>query len=287
MGRDEWLAQNAFRREGNIQMSLVKKVVPRDLIEKKRAGSKITILTAFDAPMAAFIDESGVDAVQVGDSLAMVALGYGSTIQVTMDEMLHHSKAVRRGVKRALLIGDMPFMSYQPSNEDAVRNAGRFLKEAGCEAVKVEGGIEIVPRIKAIVNAGIPVMGHIGLMPQSVNKLGGYRVQGKDDDSGKKITEDALALAEAGCFAVVLECIPASLAKTITGTISIPTIGIGAGRECDGQVLVTHDIIGYFDRFVPKFVKKYTDVGPAIKNAIVQFKEETEKGVFPSKDQSF
>ncbi|MFH1846748.1 MAG: 3-methyl-2-oxobutanoate hydroxymethyltransferase [Candidatus Omnitrophota bacterium] len=263
------------------------KVTVLDFKLKKDSGDKIAMLTAYDYPMARLIDEAGVDAVLVGDSLAMVVLGYESTVCVTMDEMLHHSRAVRRGIKRAFLIGDMPFLSYPTSDEDAVRNAGRFLKEAGCEAVKVEGGKEIAPRIAAIINAGIPVLGHIGLMPQSINKLGGYRVQGKDDVSADRLMDDAVALEKAGCFAVILECVPAKLAEKITKKLTIPTIGIGAGRHCSGQVLVTHDIVGYFDKFTPKFVKKYADINSTIKNAVKAFKQDVETGSFPGDEHSY
>ena len=263
------------------------KVIIQDFKRKKEAGEKITVLTAYDYPMARLVDSSGIDAILVGDSVGMVVLGYDSTACVTMDEMIHHSKAARRGTERAFLIGDMPFMSYQASDEEAVRNAGRFVKEAGCEAVKVEGGEEIVPRIKAIVNAGIPVLGHVGLTPQSINKLGGYRVQGKEADSAARILTDAVALEEAGCFGIVLECVPRDLGKKITEKLRVPTIGIGAGKFCDGQVLVTHDIIGYFEKFVPKFAKRYTSVSSAIKEAIEKFKDETTSGAFPDDDHSF
>lgn len=258
-----------------------------DFGRKKKTGENITMLTAYDYPMARLIDDVGIDSVLVGDSVGMVMLGYESTACVTMDEMIHHSKAVTRAVEHAFVIGDMPFMSYQTSDEDAVKNAGRFVKEAGCEAVKLEGGAEVSPRVKAIINAGIPVLGHIGLTPQSVTKLGGYRVQGRDAESAKKLISDAVVLEKAGCFALILECVPSDLAKKITAKIKIPTIGIGAGENCDGQVLVTHDIIGYFDKFVPKFVKQYANVGDTIRSAVKKFKEETESGTFPDKEHSF
>ncbi|MFC1548448.1 3-methyl-2-oxobutanoate hydroxymethyltransferase [Candidatus Omnitrophota bacterium] len=263
------------------------KVTVLDFQRKKDIGEKITMLTAYDYLMAKFIDSADIDAVLVGDSLGMVALGYDSTVSVTMEEMIHHSKAARRGVKRAFLIGDMPFMSYQPSNEDAARNAGRFVKEAGCEAVKVEGGEEICPRIKAILDAGIPVLGHIGLTPQSVNKLGGYKVQGKDEESARKLMEDAVLLERSGCFAIILECVPAELARRITEKLKIPTIGIGAGKYCDGQVLVTHDMVGFFDKFTPKFVKKYACIKDSIQEAIESFRRETETEIFPDDEHSF
>jgi len=264
-----------------------KKFTVLDFKRKKEAGEKITMLTAYDYPMAKLIDSAGIDAVLVGDSVGMVVLGYDSTASVTMDEMIHHAKAVKKGITNSFLIGDMPFMSYQTSNNKAIRNAGRFVKEAECSAVKVEGGTEIVPRVKAIIGAGIPVLGHIGLTPQSATKLGGYRVQGKDASSKKRIEKDALDLEKAGCFAVVLECVPKDLAKEISLKLTIPTIGIGAGPDCDGQVLVTHDMVGYFDKFVPKFVKRYTKIGEMITGAVEAFKEETEKGSFPDEKHSF
>ena len=264
-----------------------KKVTILDFGKKKKAGEKITVLTAYDYPMARIIDDAGIDAVLIGDSVGMVVLGYDSTSQVTMREMIHHSKAVRRGVKRAFVIGDMPFMSYQASCADAVRNAGRFVKEAGCDAVKVEGGKEVCDKVRAINDAGIPVVGHIGLTPQSVTKLGGYRVQGREEGSSSRLMDDAAHLEKAGCFAIILECVPRDLAKKITLRSRIPTIGIGAGPHCDGQVLVTHDIIGYFDRFLPKFVKQYAKVGDSIKKAVEDFRKETESGTFPDDEHSF
>jgi 3-methyl-2-oxobutanoate hydroxymethyltransferase len=263
------------------------KVTILDFKRKKEAGDKITMLTAYDYPMARIIDRAGVDAILVGDSVGMVMLGYDDTASVTMDVMIHHAKAVRKGTKRAFLIGDMPFMSYQVCDEDAVRNAGRFVQEAGCEAVKLEGGKEITPRIQAITSAGIPVIGHIGLTPQSAGKLGGYRVQGKDADSAAALLEDASFLEKAGCFAVILECVPKDLAGSITRKLRVPTIGIGAGSLCDGQVLVTHDAIGYFDKFVPKFVKKYAETGRTVEKAVAEFKRETESGIFPDDEHSF
>lgn len=264
-----------------------KKFTILDFKRKKEAGERITMLTAYDYPMAKLIDSCGIDAVLVGDSVGMVVLGYDSTQPVTMREMIHHAKAVKKGIKSAFLVGDMPFMSYQASDESAVRNAGRFLKEAGCDAVKVEGGEEAAQRVKAIIGAGIPVLGHIGLTPQSATKLGGYKVQGKDASSAKKLTRDAKALEEAGCFAVILECVPRKLAEEITKSLTIPTIGIGAGKGCDGQVLVTHDVVGYFDRFTPKFVKKYAKISDEMLKAIKSFKSETESGVFPDEEHSF
>lgn len=264
-----------------------KKITITDLRSKKRTGQKITMLTAYDYPMARLIDNAGIDIVLVGDSLGMVGLGYDSTVPVTMDEMIHHCKAVRRGTKYAFLIGDMPFMSYQVSKEDAVRNAGRFMKEAGCDAVKLEGGYEVFEVTKAIVDAGIPVLGHIGLTPQTISKLGGFRIQGKDAAAAKKIIREALRLQDAGCFGVVLECVPDKLAKIITEKLEIFTIGIGGGPYCDGQVLVTNDMVGLFDRFVPKFVKQYVKLSDVISKAIEKYKDEVEKSVFPDPEHSF
>lgn len=264
-----------------------KKVTITDLQEKKRDGRKITMLTAYDYPTAKLVDDAGIDCTLVGDSLGMVVLGYDSTVPVTMDEMIHHAKAVRRGTRYAFLIGDMPFMSYQVSAEEAVRNAGRFMKEAGCDAVKLEGGDEVLGVTRAIVDAGIPVLGHLGLTPQTVSKLGGYRIQGKDAEGARKILDQALRLEQSGCFALVLECVPDKVARMITAKLKIPTIGIGAGADCDGQVLVTNDMIGLFDRFVPKFVKQYARLSAVISEAFGKYREEVEKGVFPGKEHSF
>ncbi len=258
-----------------------------DINRKKADGVKISMLTAYDYPTAKIIDDAGIDSILVGDSLGMVALGYDSTVPVTMDEMIHHSKAVRRGTKYAFLIGDMPFLSYQVTKEDAVRNAGRFMKEAGCDAVKLEGGSEVADIVKAIVDAGIPVLGHLGLTPQTVSKLGGYRVQGKDADSAKKIIDQALEIEKAGCFAIVLECVPDQVAKIVTEKLSIPTISCGAGPYCSGQVLVTNDMLGLFDRFVPKFVKQYVKLSPLISDAVKAYKDDVEGGKFPGKEHSF
>ena len=248
-----------------------KKVTITDLQNKKREGKKITMLTAYDYPVARLVDEAGIDSILVGDSLGMVVLGYESTVPVTMDEMIHHSKAARRGTRYAFLVGDMPFMSYQVSKEEAVRNAGRFMKEAGCDAVKLEGGYEVLNVTAAIIDAGIPVLGHLGLTPQTISKLGGYKIQGKDAEAAKKILDQALKLEKAGCFAIVLECVPDALAKLITENLKIPTIGIGAGLYCDGQVLVTNDMVGLFDRFVPKFVKQYVKLSGSIPEGIRSF----------------
>lgn len=264
-----------------------KKVMIGDLSAKKRDGKKITMLTAYDYPTARIVDDAGIDSILVGDSLGMVVLGYDSTVPVTMDEMIHHAKAVRRGTKYAFLVGDMPFMSYQVSKEEAVRNAGRFMKEALCDAVKLEGGDEVMEVTKAIVDAGIPVLGHLGLTPQTISKLGGYKIQGKDADAAKKILDQALRLEKAGCFAIVLECVPDKVAKLITEKLEIPTISCGAGPYCDGQVLVTNDMIGIFDRFVPKFVKQYIKLAPLILDAFKKYKAEVESGKFPGAEHTF
>ena len=251
-----------------------------DLQSKKQKGEKITMLTAYDYPFARLLDEAGVDSILVGDSLGMVMLGYESTLPVSMEEMLHHVKAVKKGVKRAFLIGDLPFMSYQASKEEAIKNAGLLMK-AGCDAIKLEGGKEVFDTVKFIVERGIPVLGHIGLTPQSVSKLGGYRVQGRDKKSALRILESAMALEAAGAFGIVLECIPYLLAKLITEKISIITIGIGAGPFCDGQVLVLHDLLGIFEDKKPKFVKVYADLAPIIKQAVSSFIDEIKTKKFP------
>jgi len=263
-----------------------KKVTTLSLRQKKERGEPITMLTAYDYPTALAEDQAGIDSILVGDSLGMVVLGYPNTLPVTMDDMLHHCKAVARGSKFALLIGDMPFMSYQASTEEAVRNAGRFLQEAGMDAVKLEGGRERVAAIRAIVSAGIPVMGHLGLTPQSVNQLGGFKPQGKTALAAKRLLEDALLLEEAGCFSIVLESVPAKLAKLISNKLSIPTIGIGAGVGCDGQVLVTHDILGLFDRFTPKFVKKYADFHGEMQRAFSEYMADVQSRSFPAAEHS-
>jgi 3-methyl-2-oxobutanoate hydroxymethyltransferase len=258
-----------------------KKVTTHTLRSKKERGEPITMLTAYDYPTALAIDRAGVDSILVGDSLGMVVLGYETTLPVTMEDMLHHSKAVARGAKTAHLVGDMPFMSYQVSIPEAVRNAGRFLQEAGMDAVKLEGGRDMATTIEAIVSAGIPVMGHIGLTPQSVHKLGGWKTQGKSAEAARRLVEDAHLLEEAGCYAIVLEAIPDRVAELISHRISIPTIGIGAGAGCDGQVLVTHDLLGLFDRFTPKFVKKYANVHAEMARAFAEYIEDVQKNRFP------
>ena len=259
-----------------------KKVTTLTFRQKKERGEAITMLTAYDYPTAMAMDNAGVDSILVGDSLAMVVLGYENTLPVTMDEMLHHARAVARGAKSALLVGDMPFMSYQVSVEDAVRNAGRFLQNGGMDAVKLEGGRERVDAVRAIVGAGIPVMGHLGLTPQSVNQLGGFRAQGKTANTAKRLLEDAMLLEDAGAFSLVLESVPARLAEYISKQISIPTIGIGAGAGCDGQVLVTHDLLGLFERFTPKFVKQYANLHEELNKAFTDYIQDVENRRFPA-----
>jgi len=264
-----------------------KKVTIGELQQKKDSGQKITMMTAYDYPMAGLVDEAGIDTILVGDSLGMVVLGYESTVPVTMDEMLHHCKAVNRGAKYGFIIGDMPFMSYHVSVEQAVENAGRFIKEAGCDSVKLEGGSDMAPVVRAVVKAGIPVCAHIGLTPQTATMLSGFKVQGKDAESARELVESARDLEAAGAFMIVMECIPDLLAAKITETLTIPTIGIGAGNDCDGQVLVFHDLVGLFERFTPKFVKQYVNLSPMIKAALVQYKNEVEEGTFPGPEHSF
>ncbi len=248
---------------------------------------KITMVTAYDYPTALLADEAGIDMLLVGDSLAMVVLGHDSTVPVTMEEMLHHAKAVRRGAKNAVLVGDLPFGSYQTGPKEAIRNAVRMMKEAGMDAVKLEGGKEMARTVRALVQAGIPVVGHVGLTPQTTSQLGGFKVQGRDAAGAQKILEDARALEEAGCFCIVLEAIPDRLAGLITRSLCIPTIGIGAGSECDGQVLVFHDLVGLYDRFTPRFVKKYAQAAALMSEALQEYKAEVEAGVFPGPEHSF
>ncbi len=263
------------------------KVTTVKLKEMKQRGEKITVLTCYDYSTAKLLDKAGIDVLLVGDSLGMVLLGYDSTIPVTMEDMLIHTKAVSKGTKNALVVGDMPFMSYHISAGESVRNAGRFLQEAGANAVKLEGGREIADTVKAIHAAGIPVMGHLGLTPQSINKLGGYRVQGKDEATARVILNNALALQDAGVFAIVLECVPAPLAKMVTERLEVPTIGIGAGVECDGQVLVIHDLLGLYSDISPKFVKRYASLHNTISKAVSQYKTEVREGKFPGPEHSF
>ncbi len=258
-----------------------------DLAAMKQAGRKIAMLTAYDYPTGRLVDEAGVDVVLVGDSLGMVVLGYDSTTPVTMDEMLHHAKATRRGVQRALLVGDMPFMSFRVSVSDTVRNAARFVQEARCDAVKVEWKVGIEDVVKAIVDAGIPVMGHVGLTPQTAQAEGGFKVRGKDAESAERIVAQAVSLQEVGCFAVVLECIPSVLAAEITQRLRVPTIGIGAGASCDGQVLVLHDVLGLFEKFTPKFVKRYAQLAPTIRQAAAAYIDDVRAGRFPEAAHGF
>jgi len=258
-----------------------------DFLKKKEEGKKITMLTAYDFPFARIVDEAGIDAILVGDSVAMVVQGLENTLSVSMDEMLYHTRMVSRAVGYSMVIGDMPFLSYQTSIEEAIRNGGRFLKEAGASAVKIEGGSEVGEHIRALTRAGIPVMGHIGLMPQSIHRIGGYRVQGRDDETAERLLADARIIEQAGAFSVVLEAIPAELAKRITEELTIPTIGIGAGPYCDGQILVLHDLIGLFDRFLPRFVKRYANIKEETLKAIRAYREEVEKMLFPSEEHSF
>ena len=263
-----------------------KKVTTLTLRKMKQRGEPITMLTAYDYPTALAMDQSGVDIILVGDSLGMVVLGYPNTLPVTMEDMLHHCRAVSRGARNALLIGDMPFMSYQVSAPEALRNAGRFLQEAGMDAVKLEGGRERLEAIRLIVSAGIPVMGHIGLTPQSVNQIGGFRPQGRDAAAARRLLEDALVLQEAGCFSLVLESLPTRLATLISQRVEIPTIGIGAGIGCDGQVLVTHDLLGLFERFTPKFVKKYADLHAEMRRAFSEYIQDVQERRFPGDEHS-
>lgn len=257
------------------------------LQQAKEENKKITMLTAYDYSTARLIDESGVNMILVGDSLGNVMLGYEDTVSVTMEDMIHHGAAVARGAKNAMVVVDMPFMSYQTGVYDALTNAGRLMKEARANAVKLEGGVEVCEQIKAIVSAGIPVVAHIGLTPQSVNAFGGHKVQGKTEAAAKKLLEDALAVEAAGAFAVVIEGVPAKLAELITKKLTIPTIGIGAGAACDGQVLVYQDMLGMYSDFTPKFVKKFSNVGEVMKAAFAQYIEEVQNGEFPSEEHCY
>lgn len=273
-----------------LKESIVTNIVMRktifDLLDRK-GSLPVSMLTAYDFNTARTIDEAGVDMILVGDSLGNVMLGYENTLAVTVEDMIHHGKAVCRGAKQAFVVVDMPFMSYQTSVEDAVRNAGRIMKEANCQAVKLEGGVEYADRIKAIVQAGIPVVAHIGLTPQSVNAMGGYKVQGKSLEQAQKLLKDAKAVEKAGAFAITLECVPAALAKMITTQTKALTIGIGAGNGCDGQVLVYQDMLGYTNGFTPKFVKKYADLHSVMLEAFKQYKQECEDRSFPAAGQTY
>lgn len=262
------------------------KVTIADLQRRKAQGGKLAMLTAYDYPMAKLVDEAGVDIVLVGDSLGMVVLGYETTAQVTMEEMLHHAKAARRGVSRALFVGDMPFLSFRGSTDDAVKNAARFVQEAGCDAVKVEwkSGIEDV--VKAIVDAGIPVMGHVGLTPQTAAAEGGFGMRGKDAASATRIIGQAMALEEVGCFSMVLECVPDLVAREITKRLTVPTLGIGSGPSCDGQVLVTYDLVGLFERFTPRFVKRYATLAQTVREAAAAYVRDVRAGAFPGPEHT-
>lgn len=268
-------------------MAQASKVTILDLQTKYREGQPITMMTAYDYPSARLADQAGLDIILVGDSLGMVVLGYETTVPVTVEEMLHHCRAVARGARRAFLVGDMPLGSYEASDADAVRNAVRFLKEGHMDAVKLEGGREMASRVAAIVRAGIPVMGHIGLTPQSVSALGGFRVQGRTAAQARKLLDDALALQEAGCFSIVLEAIPDRVAREITRALDIPTIGIGAGPHTSGQVLVFHDVVGLFERFVPKFCKQYARVGEVIRQALEAYREDVVQRRFPAPEHTY
>ena len=262
------------------------RVTIADIKQMKVKKEKIVMITAYDYSMAKLVDESGIPLILVGDSLGMVMLGYDSTIPVTMDEMIHHTRAVTRGTKNSLVVGDMPFMTYHTSISEAMKNATRFLQQGGCQSVKLEGGEIAAETVKRIVDCGIPVMGHIGLTPQSINQLGGYKAQGKTPEAAAQMLRDARALEQAGAFAIVLETVPAQLGKLITEKISIPTIGIGAGPECDGQVQVIHDLLGMFSDFVPKHAKQFTKLAPIIKTAFTTYLNEVKSGVFPAKEHS-
>ena len=256
-------------------------------IKALKGKQKITCLTAYDYTQARLVDDSEIELILVGDSLAMTVLGYEDTLPVTMDEMLHHTRAVVRGVTSALVVADMPFMSYQVSTDQAMFNAGRFLKDAGAGAVKIEGGSERVPLVERLVANGIPVLGHIGLTPQSIKETGGYKIQGKTTEAAEKLIADAQSLCEAGVFAIVLECVPEELGKAITEAVSVPTIGIGAGRGCDGQILVIHDLLGMFTGKSPKLAKRYAELGDAMKKAFGQYRSEVQDGTFPGEDNIY
>jgi len=266
---------------------MTEKVTVPEIKKMKQRGEKITVLTAYDYSFARILDAAGIDILLVGDSLGAVIQGQETTLPVTLEEMIYHTKAVVRGRKRALVVADMPFLSFQVSLEEAKRNAGRFLQEGGAEAVKIEGGVQQLETIEAIVRMGIPVMGHVGLTPQSVHRFGGYKVQGKEKDEREAILQDALAVEEGGAFSVVLEGIPLDLAQEITRRLSIPTIGIGAGIHCDGQVLVVHDMLGLFDIYTPKFVKQYADLRGIMTDAVKNFVAEVREGKFPDEEHSF
>ncbi len=256
-------------------------------IAARKGGARLAMLTAYDYPTARLAEEAGADMLLVGDSLGMVVLGLPDTLSVTLEMMIHHCAAVSRAASRALVVGDLPFMTYEAGPDQALASAGRLMQEGGARAVKMEGGRELVPTVQALTRAGVPVMGHVGLTPQRVAALGGFKVQGKTPEAGEAILEDAKALAEAGCFAVVVEAVPASLGHTVTSAVAVPTIGIGAGPHCDGQVLVWHDVVGLFERFKPKFVKRYAELAPLAREALAAFCNEVAEGRFPGPEHSF
>jgi len=272
---------------GGASTPAPKKVTVPDLVAMKRDGKRITMMTAYDAAFARLVDHAGIDVILVGDSLGMVVLGYPTTVPVTMDDMVRHAAAVSRGATRPLLIGDMPFGSYQASTADALRNAARFLKEAGMDAIKVEGGAEVVETVRTLTANGIAVMAHVGLTPQRVAQLGGFKVQAKTARAARRLIDDALALEDAGAFSIVLESVPAPVAALATQRLGIPTIGIGAGVDCDGQVLVLHDVLGLYGEFKPKFAKRYADIGAAVTTALQEFDREVRDGSFPTAEHSF
>ena len=263
------------------------KVTVHDIQKAKQEKRKLVMMTAYDYPFGLMADEAEADIVLVGDSLGMVVMGLDGTVAVTVEDMIHHIKAVMRGCKTCLVVGDMPFMSYNTSIREAIANAGRLMKEGGCDVVKLEGGVHFAPVVEAIVKAGIPVQGHIGLTPQTASALGGFKMQGKDAAAAKQIVDDALAIEAAGAFSIVLEAVPAPLGQLIAETVKVPIIGIGAGPGVDGQVLVTHDMVGLFDRFVPKFVKQYTKIRPVILDALRAYKQEVQEVKFPAPEHSF
>jgi 3-methyl-2-oxobutanoate hydroxymethyltransferase len=263
------------------------RVTTTDIRQMKQSGDRIVMMTAYDYPTARIVDEAGADVILVGDTLGMVVLGYDSTLPVTMDDMIHHTKAAVRGSKRAMVVGDMPFMSYQSGWQDAMKNAARFLQETGCGSVKLEGGVRSAETVRKLVEAGIPVMGHIGLTPQSVNQVGGWKVQGKTPAAAVQLMHDAQALEQAGAFAIVLELVPAPLAQLLTQRLSVPTIGIGAGVDCDGQVQVFHDLLGLYDAFTPKHAKRYAEAGALMREAIARYAADVRSGAFPTAKQSF
>jgi 3-methyl-2-oxobutanoate hydroxymethyltransferase len=264
-----------------------KKVTVLDVQQAKKEGRKLVMCTAYDYPFGLMADEAGMDMVLVGDSLAMVVMGLDSTVEVTMEHMIHHIKAVVRGCKGPLIVGDMPFMSYNTSVREAIQNAGRLMKEGGCEAIKLEGGVDFALTVQAIVKAGIPVQGHIGLTPQTASALGGFKMQGRDAQGAKRIVEDAKALEDAGVFSMILEAVPAPLGQVVAEAVKVPVIGIGAGPDVDGQVLVTYDMIGLFDKFVPKFVKQYTRIRKTVLEALKEYKEDVVAVTFPGPEHSF